>query len=127
MIDYSSNHEKIIDKRGHIRDLFLETEIKAVTEILSEKESVRANHYHNDTEQYNYVAYGSLTLAVRKNYDSEIIYHHFNEGSAFLIEKKEHHAIKFLEKTLLIVFTIGPRAGKEYESDTYRLEKSLFN
>lgn len=127
MIDLTSSHDKISDERGFIQDLAVETEIKAVTHIFSVKDSVRANHYHNHTEQYNYVAHGSLTLATRPSFNSAIDFHTFKSGSFFLIEKTEHHAMQFLEDTMIVVFTIGPRAGKEYESDTYRLDQSLFS
>ena len=127
MIDLSLAHEKIIDTRGHIKDLAENTQIKAVTEIFSKKGSIRANHYHKLTEQYNYIAYGSLVLATRSDSGSDIETAEFGSGSFFLIETCEHHALRFVEDTLLIVFTIGPRAGKEYETDTYRLKECMFN
>ena len=43
------------------------------------------------------------------------------------IETKEHHAIKALNYSEILVFTKGPRGGKEYESDTFRLKKKLIN
>ena len=43
------------------------------------------------------------------------------------IETKEHHAIKALSYSEILVFTKGPRGGKEYESDTYRLKKNLID
>ena len=127
MRDLSTTHCKIKDDRGFIQDLAIETEIKAVTHIFSVKDSIRANHYHKLTEQYNYIAYGKLTLATRKEFGRPIEFSDFDQGSFFLIEKNEHHALHFTEDTMLVVFTIGPRAGKEYESDTYRLEESLFS
>jgi len=126
VIDLSLSHQKIIDARGHIKDLAENTQIKAVTEIFSRKGAIRANHYHKLTEQYNYVAFGSLLLATRPTIDSKTDITEFGTGSFFLIETSEHHALKFQEDTLLIVFTIGPRAGKEYETDTYRLEMCMF-
>lgn len=126
MIDLTDKYQKIEDERGYIQDLAIETEIKAVTHIFSRANSVRANHYHKYTEQYNYVAHGSLQLATRKDASSRIDVSLFKSNSFFLIEREEHHALRFSEDTLLIVFTIGPRAGKEYESDTYRLDQSLF-
>ena len=41
------------------------------------------------------------------------------------IDTKEHHAIKALNYSEILVFTKGPRGGKEYESDTFRLKKDL--
>jgi quercetin dioxygenase-like cupin family protein len=37
----------------------------------------------------------------------------------------ERHALQGIEESTLMVFTRGPRGGKEYESDTFRLEVPL--
>jgi hypothetical protein len=37
----------------------------------------------------------------------------------------EAHAIEALEDTTMVVMTRGPRGGREYESDTYRLDAAL--
>ncbi len=126
LIDLTHTHAPIVDNRGSILDLAFNTQISAVTQIFSSAKSQRANHYHNKTEQYNYVAYGSVVLATRPDFDTQITYTQFSAQSFFLIEKKEHHALYFLEDTLMLVLTIGPRCGKEYESDTVRLQSSLF-
>lgn len=126
MIDLTDRFSRICDDRGFIQDLVAETEIKAVTQIYSSNGAIRANHYHNLTQQYNFVAYGCVDLAYRSDFNSSTRIDRFSTGSFFLIEEKEHHALRFTENTLLIVMTIGPRAGKEYESDTYRLPSCLF-
>ena len=41
------------------------------------------------------------------------------------IDTKEFHAIKAISKAEIMVFTKGPRGGKEYENDTFRLEENL--
>ena len=43
------------------------------------------------------------------------------------IDTKEEHALKALNNSEILVFTKGPRGGKEYENDTFRLKKSLIN
>ena len=35
------------------------------------------------------------------------------------------HAFLALKKTEILVFTQGPRGGKEYESDTYRIKSII--
>ena len=40
-------------------------------------------------------------------------------------EQMEKHAMQALEDTEMLVFTKGPRGGKEYESDTFRLENPI--
>jgi len=47
------------------------------------------------------------------------------KGNFIVIPPKERHAFVGLEAAQLIVFTRGPRGGKEYESDTFRLEAPL--
>ena len=119
-----NNENLIVDNRGFIQDLACNTQINTVTQIYSRPNTIRAEHYHKLTEQYNYVAKGSLILAVRADYGAPISYTNFQQGDFFLIEKCEHHAIKFLDDSFLLVLTIGPRGGKDYETDTYRLTDS---
>jgi hypothetical protein len=37
----------------------------------------------------------------------------------------EKHAFFGLTKYTMLVFTKGPRGGKEYENDTFRLKKNI--
>jgi len=37
----------------------------------------------------------------------------------------EAHALQALEDTTMVVMTRGPRGGREYESDTFRLSELL--
>jgi hypothetical protein len=37
------------------------------------------------------------------------------------------HAIEALEDTTMVVMTRGPRGGREYESDTFRLAEPLIS
>ena len=127
MIDLTHGHQPIVDKRGVIVDLAYDTQINAVTHLFSVAGAQRANHYHNFTEQFNLITIGSLVLAPRPDFDSDITYTHFSTNSFFKIEQQEHHGMYFLEDTNLVVMTIGPRCGKDYESDTVRLDSSLFN
>ena len=47
------------------------------------------------------------------------------KGDLILTEKNEKHAIKALSDSEMLVFIKGPRGGKEYESDTYKLSEKL--
>ena len=40
-------------------------------------------------------------------------------------EANEWHAIKSLEDSKLLILTRGLRGGKDYESDTYKLDEPL--
>ena len=46
-------------------------------------------------------------------------------GDFVLTGPNEHHALVALQDSELMVFTKGPRGGKEYETDTYRLKIPL--
>ena len=114
------NHK---DKRGIISDLIEKEKINAITYITFNKNKVRANHYHNKTIQWNYVISGRVLFVSKiKGKIKKII---GKKNDLVKIETKEHHAIKALNYSEILVFTKGPRGGKEYESDTFRLKKDL--
>ncbi len=120
-INYKINQK---DKRGHIVDFLEKENINAVTFILSLKGSIRGNHFHKKTFQWNYILKGKLKLFYQRK-NSKIKKIVLNKGDFFLISPNESHALKALTKSEMLVFTKGPRGGKEYENDTYRLKKKL--
>lgn len=46
-------------------------------------------------------------------------------GDFVVTDPLVRHALVGLDESVLLVFTRGPRGGKEYESDTFRLEVPL--
>lgn len=122
-IDTKAN---FIDNRGEITDLLENEYVNAITKITFTKDAVRANHYHKETIQWNYVIKGSILLRTKKG-DGPIQEILMQEGDLILTEPNEAHAIKAIDDAEILVFTKGPRGGKEYESDTFRLEYSLFD
>ena len=48
-----------------------------------------------------------------------------SEGDLVETSKNESHAIRAVKDSKFLVFTQGPRGGKEYENDTFRLTKPL--
>ncbi len=112
------------DKRGVIVDLLEKCNINAITYITFEKGAVRANHYHKKTTQYNYILSGVVKLVTQiegKRKQSRIL----KKGDLVGTVPNEKHVLVGMKKAEMLVFTEGPRGGKEYESDTFRLEKSL--
>ncbi len=112
------------DARGAITDLLQRECVNAITVISFSRGAVRANHFHKKTWQWNYVLSGKIQIAgklprgpLRKAV--------MKKGDLILTVPNESHALKALEKSELIVFTKGPRGGKESENDTFRLEKPL--
>tara|TARA_B100001029_G_C15009639_1_gene423407 strand:- start:44 stop:418 length:375 start_codon:yes stop_codon:yes gene_type:complete len=112
------------DKRGYIMDLLEKKEINAITLITQKKGQVRGNHYHKKTIQWNYLLKGKIELfAKQKNKKIKKIT--LSEGDLVVTQKNESHAIRAKKDSKFLVFTQGPRGGKEYENDTFRLKKPL--
>ncbi len=114
------------DKRGKIIDLLSKEKINAVTYLSFKKGAVRGNHFHKKTVQWAFVMSGKLLIKSQKP-QSRITQMTIKEGDLMVDEKNESHAILALKDSEIIVFTRGPRGGKEYESDTFRLEKPLLS
>jgi quercetin dioxygenase-like cupin family protein len=112
------------DSRGQIQDLIQDQNINAITKITFVKGAIRGNHFHKKTIQWNYLISGKILLVTQCNGENknEII---LNPGDLVSTAINESHAIKALEESVLLVFTEGPRGGKEYESDTYKLDEPL--
>ena len=112
------------DHRGVIIDLLEKKKINAITYITQKKGKIRGNHFHNKTIQWNYLIKGKIKLiAKRKNRKIKITI--LSKGDLVVTSIKESHAIKALKDSEYLVFTQGPRGGKEYENDTFRLSKPL--
>jgi len=120
-INLNTNHE---DQRGKIIDLIENRNINSTTYISFNKDAVRANHFHKKTTQWNYVISGKIKLVTQIDEEpiNEII---LEKGDLVMTIPFEKHALVGIEKSELLVFTEGPRAGKDYESDTFRLDKPL--
>lgn len=120
-INLTTNHE---DQRGKIIDLIENRNINSTTYISFTQGAVRANHYHKKTTQWNYVISGRIKLVTQ--FDDEAVQETILEkGELVMTVPFEKHALVGIEDSELLVFTEGPRAGKDYESDTIRLDKPL--
>jgi quercetin dioxygenase-like cupin family protein len=113
-----------VDDRGQIIDLLENEEVNAVTLITFKKGAVRANHFHKLTSQWNYVVSGEIKVVTQSEGEApvETI---LKAGEMLLTEPNVRHALKAMQDSELMVFTKGPRGGKEYETDTYRLKEPL--
>jgi len=110
------------DNRGEIIDLLENENINAVTVVTFKKGAVRGNHYHKLTTQWNYLMSGQLKL-VSQEPGGPIVNTLMSPGDFIVTGPNVRHALVGLEDSSLMVFTKGPRGGKEYETDTFRLEK----
>lgn len=114
------------DSRGEIKDLVQDDGINAVTIVTFTAGAVRANHYHKQTTQWNYVLSGKLLLVTETEGEGrkETI---LSPGDLAMTPPNEGHALKALEDSSVLILAKGPRSGTDYESDTYRLPTPLIN
>jgi hypothetical protein len=113
------------DDRGLISDI-LQKNINAVTFITIKKGKIRGNHYHKKTIQWNYILSGKVKLFYKKNISSRIIKKIVLKKSDLAVcNELEPHAFQAISNCEIMVFTKGPRQGKEYEADTFRLQCPL--
>ena len=113
-----------VDARGEIIDLLENENINAVTVITFTRGAIRGNHYHKQTTQWNYVISGKIKLV--SQVPGKPVVETIMQGGDFVVTAPNvRHALVGLEDSSLIVFTKGPRGGKEYETDTFRLEEAL--
>ena len=112
------------DKRGIIVDLLEKKTINAITYITQKKDTIRGNHFHKKTIQWNYILEGKIELFTKKK-NSKIKKIILKKGDLAVKYKNESHALRAIKNTKFLVFTQGPRGGKEYENDTFRLKIPL--
>ena len=122
-----SDLEIHLDDRGRIADAFFGVNINHVVVIDSIKGAIRGNHYHKETVQSILIIKGSMEYWY-KNLDDNLPAQYVVavEGDVVTSDNNEIHAMKMLEdNTRFIAFTEGVRGGKNYESDTFRVEDSI--
>ncbi len=112
------------DARGSIADILEDEIIEHVSILTTATGSVRGNHLHRETHQWLYIVSGALRYATQHG-DATVESGIVSPGDVLRTGPMEAHAIEALEDTTMVVMTRGPRGGREYESDTYRLEMPL--
>ena len=112
------------DDRGEIIDLIENESINAITVVTFKKNAVRGNHYHKKTTQWNYLMSGKLKVVAQAP-GEDVVERIMEPGDLIITGPNDRHALVGLEDSELMVFTKGPRGGKEYETDTFRLEVPL--
>jgi len=113
------------DQRGIIRDILTKVSVDAVTYITCKKNSVRGNHYHKKTFQYEYVLSGSFLCLAQNGEKGRKVRKVLKQGDLAFHPPGESHALRALADSELLSLTYGPRRGVDYEKDVYRLEKPL--
>ena len=118
------NTPSFSDQRGQITDLIEGDTISAVTLVTFVAGAVRGNHYHKETTQWNLLLSGRVRV-VSQLPGAAASAIEIAAGDLARCEPNESHAFQAIDATEMLVFTRGPRGGRDYESDTYRLEKPL--
>ena len=108
------------DKRGQIIDILDNQLINSTTIITFKKEAIRGNHFHKKTIQWNYVLDGKV-IYYSQEPGKKLIKTIISAGDLTVSYPLQRHAFKALEESRVLVLTKGPRAGKDYEIDTFRL------
>ena len=117
------------DDRGSIVDLFYNEDINHVATVTSEPNAIRGNHYHKETTQHMLMTKGSLEYwykPVGSNEKAQMIV--AREGDLVSTGPNEIHALRIgPEGNEFVVFSQGIRGGKDYESDTFRVDNIIEN
>ncbi|MDB2478819.1 cupin domain-containing protein [Alphaproteobacteria bacterium] len=114
-----------VDKRGSITDLLTHINVDAITLIESEIGAVRANHFHKETTQWTYILSGDVEYCSKDLKEEKIDRKILTKGMIVCALPWVAHAIRSVTYSEILIFTKGPRSGKDYELDTFRLETPL--
>ncbi len=118
------------DKRGYILDVFVNDPKDHCTVVSFNKNAIRGNHFHKKSKQYSFILDGKLLMYTAKVDKKGLIKRKLNRKIVKkndLISHKpfEAHAFKAITKSTMLAFADGLRGGKNYEKDTFRLDKKL--
>lgn len=111
-----------MDERGIISDL-LNKSIRHVGLITTEKDAIRANHYHKLSTQYNYILSGKFEVLIAPvdqptNVERFVV----NAGELIIIPPNLIHRFKALDRAVMIDMVSESRDGGKYEDDVYRVK-----
>lgn len=112
------------DERGVIRDILVVPKV-GITYISSKKGTVRGNHYHKKTMQYEYVLSGSFEYYCKDVEGGRKIKKKVVSGDLLHIFPNEIHTFEALEDSEILSFNFGPSKGKDNHKDTFKAPKPL--
>lgn len=126
-IDYPliSIPQQFRDARGSILNL-IDGEIGDVALITSKKDSIRANHYHENDWHFCYLISGKIqyTWADDLKGSPKVIV--MEAGQMVFTPKMTPHKLDFLTDSIFISMSKKSRLEANYEKDTFRLD-GFFN
>lgn len=112
------------DRRGAITDILDGVDFDSITIITSRKGCVRGNHYHKKTTQWLYLLEGRLAYLSRRGAGA-VRRALMRAGDLAVSPPGEAHAAVSLTDTVFLAVSSGPRHGKNFEADTFRLKAPL--
>lgn len=116
--------EMFEDERGKILDIFYKHNIQHVAQIDSKPNIIRGNHYHKETTQHMLMISGSMEYWYKKfgsKDEPKMVY--LKKGDLVSTPPFEIHTLKIgKDGNSFVVFSSGLRGGKDYESDTFRVD-----
>jgi dTDP-4-dehydrorhamnose 3,5-epimerase-like enzyme len=122
------NLENFEDHRGRITDIFYNANLNHVALIDSLPFAVRGNHFHRKTIQHIYIISGSLEYWYQNASMESSSFELCIPGDLITSNENEIHALRISsEGCLFMAFTEGERGGKDYESDTIRVDSIIRN
>ena len=115
------------DERGSIVDMFYRGNIDHVAVVNSKPNTIRGNHYHECSTQHMLITEGSLEYwykPANSNAPAKMVV--AKVGDIISTPPNEIHALAIKEAgNQFIVFSKGIRGGKDYESDTFRVDNII--
>ena len=112
-----------VDERGEISNV-LDAPIEHVALITSKYGSIRGNHYHPDQIQNDYLVSGKYEYITKdiKDVDGETESNIIESGDLVITPPMVAHAMRFLDDTIFLTFTTGPRDTNKYEDHTKKFK-----
>jgi uncharacterized RmlC-like cupin family protein len=108
------------DQRGQITDIIQHTPFDSVSIITCVCGADRGNHYHKESIQYTYVLSGRIRARTQSP-DGPVEVADLVVGDLLESPPLVRHALLALEDSIVLIITRGPRGGKGYEDDTFRV------
>lgn len=109
------------DNRGKFISL-LDDKIKNLSYLVSDKNTIRSNHYHLNDWHYIYVISGSIHYIFKGLNEKKLKYIHVQKGQTIFTPNNEIHTTYFSVKTEMIVANGQDRKKNTYEKDLIRYE-----
>ena len=94
------------DTRGIIADVIYKNQINHIGYISSKKNSIRGNHYHKKTTQYNFVLDGVINYYSKTKKQKKIKIIKLKKGDLILTKPNEIHAFKTISRKVFLWFLL---------------------